>query len=96
MNIGDICLFGSMPSGWNKYALVAEKKFINTDDDKWIFRSPSGTPLNYGFRLETPKDTNITSEQLREIIETSHYQTQTLLPENKAEKVIKLLFRENR
>ena len=84
MNIGDICLFGSLrkDEGFNYVGIVESKKILTEVEDNWPFKTPSGTFWKYSFTLKI-YEINITPNQMRELRGFTNnkqgWQTQTLL-----------------
>ena len=89
MNIGDICLFGSLRKneGFRYLGIVETKKILTEFEDHWPFKTPSGTFWKYSFTLKIYK-INISPEKMRELRGFSSrqgWQTQTNLTIGKEE-----------
>jgi len=87
LNIGDICLFGSLRrgDGLTYMGIVKTKKIIDEVNDDWPFKSPSGTHWKYVFSLSVYKIniSPIKARELRGWNKTQSWQTQTKLSEGK-------------
>lgn len=89
MNIGDICLFGSLRrnEGFRYLGIVGNKKVLEEFEDHWPFKTPSGTFWKYSFTLKI-YEINITPEKMRELrgfTGKQGWQSQTLLTTGKEE-----------
>ena len=89
MNIGDICLFGLLAKdeGLQYMGFVKDIIILDTTEDEWPFRSPSGTYWKYAFTFDCIYKINISPSKARELRgfnSNQHWQMQVKLKEGKA------------
>ena len=82
LELGDICIFGNLKSGYNYYGKIKEKRVLD-DYSIWPYPSPSDTSWKYAFVLEDIKICNISPIRARELRgwpnNKQSWQTQTKL-----------------